>query len=798
MVVILIPVFRQVSFKNVWNELMLYCLRKVPRLFTIVVSMVSFFAFGETVNDSHVARVKTILDKRCVVCHGCYDAPCQLKLSSYEGLLRGAIAKPIYNPSRLTDDAPTRLFVDGNSRDDWHSLSFHDVANIKPPLIENNKLEVDSDVLWKLISQKNKKSLRVGKPLPADFPLDITRELSCPKQNEVDNFLADNPSFGMPYGMTALPKEEQQVLEQWMQSGYPDFDSVINPPPAVTAQVERWETFFNNPSPRKKLVARYLYEHLFLGHLAIADIEDTYYFRLIRSSMPSGSPANEIATRRPNDSPGAKPFYYRLIPIKGTILDKTHIVYQLDEQRRTRWQTLFFSQDWDVVEPVSYTEKNATNPFLTFSTIPSETRYRFLLDDVQYFIDNFIKGPVCRGQVALNVINDYFFVAFLSPEYDLSVVDRNYLKHAIPLLDLPSTTASPMDFAGLWFEGLHTHRRYLEYRDNAYRTHSLTRAGLPIEAIWNGARGDGTRENGTSQTTAQLTVFRHFDSASVSEGFVGDRPNTVWVVDYPTLERIYYDLVVNYDVFASVSHQMLTRMYMDYLRMETESLFLSFLPITTREPILKNWYQGALAQAKVFFGHTNLQFSMPSALAYNSDDVLEELIHRMRVRSSRPLQQSPIDTNNVLTAFENINQLSAKYSPWLRYLPELSYVLIHNDNGNIEQVVSLIVNRAHTNVSFIFGEDDRRLPAEDTMLVVNGSLGSYPNFIFWVNRQDLKQFSDQAGKISSEKMMTTLVEKYGIRRTDQRVWKVIDKLTQYREKYEQAVGILDISRYANL
>jgi len=36
------------------------------------------------------SQVKPVLERRCVVCHGCYDAPCQLKLSSIEGLQRGA------------------------------------------------------------------------------------------------------------------------------------------------------------------------------------------------------------------------------------------------------------------------------------------------------------------------------------------------------------------------------------------------------------------------------------------------------------------------------------------------------------------------------------------------------------------------------------------------------------------------------------------------------------------------------------------------------------------------------------
>ena len=32
--------------------------------------------------------VKPILDSRCVACHACYDAPCQLKATAAEGMAR--------------------------------------------------------------------------------------------------------------------------------------------------------------------------------------------------------------------------------------------------------------------------------------------------------------------------------------------------------------------------------------------------------------------------------------------------------------------------------------------------------------------------------------------------------------------------------------------------------------------------------------------------------------------------------------------------------------------------------------
>lgn len=55
-----------------------------------------------------------------------------------------------------------------------------------------------------------------------------------------------------------------------------------------------------------------------------------------------------------------------------------------------------------------YAAATTANPFKTFAELPALSRYRFMLDDARFFVEGFIKGPVCRGQVALNVINDHF------------------------------------------------------------------------------------------------------------------------------------------------------------------------------------------------------------------------------------------------------------------------------------------------------------------------------------------------------------------------------------------------------
>ena len=58
------------------------------------------------------------------------------------------------------------------------------------------------------------------------------------------------------------------------------------------------------------------------------------------------------------------------------------------------------------------------------------------------------------------------------------------------------------------------------------------------------------------QNDSILTIYRHFDSASVHKGAFGDIPKTLWVIDFPLLERIYYSLVAGFDIFGNTAHQL--------------------------------------------------------------------------------------------------------------------------------------------------------------------------------------------------------------------------------------------------
>ena len=165
------------------------------------------------------------------------------------------------------------------------------------------------------------------------------------------------------------------------------------------------------------------------SHIQFSETNQREFYRLVRSTTPSGKPVNEIATIRPYDAPTSNPnipFYYRFIKYHPSIVVKNHLVYTLSPQRMQRYQTLFFGDNYEVTQRPLYESNRLANPFKTFEVIPVKARYRFLLDDARFFIQGFLKGPVCRGQVALDVIEDRFWLLFFDPDKPLITNSPQY------------------------------------------------------------------------------------------------------------------------------------------------------------------------------------------------------------------------------------------------------------------------------------------------------------------------------------------------------------------------------------
>ena len=183
------------------------------------------------------------------------------------------------------------------------------------------------------------------------------------------------------------------------------------------------------------------------------------------------------------------------------IVHKTHITYPLSATKLARVRALFFAGDWTVESLPGYGANHRANPFKTFQAIPAEARYQFMLDNAEYFVRTFIRGPVCRGQIATDVIRDNFWVFFQDPQHDLYVTDRRFREQATPLLAMPGQFDEMGDLLAFWKTYRVKRNQYEQLRAKAY-------ANAPADwpQIWAG------NEN------ALLSVFRQHDSASVRKG----------------------------------------------------------------------------------------------------------------------------------------------------------------------------------------------------------------------------------------------------------------------------------------
>ncbi len=743
----------------------------------------------------YVSEIKPLLDKRCVVCHSCYNSPCQLKLSSYEGVDRGATKNPVYNATRLSTMDPTRLFIDAQTTEEWRKKDFFTVT-------ESNAEEgYNNSIMLQLLSHKMKNPKSSGSYHPE------ATDLTCAKDGiELGSYLEKHPNRGMPFGFPPLKQEEFELIAGWLAQGAKgpspqEQEKIVSPLPADAAQITIWESFFNTPDAKHAMTARYLYEHFFLAHIMF-DTGTNEYFELVRSRTAPGLPVDLINPVRPYDDPGTDHFFYRFRKIHSTIVHKTHMVVRFDDAALARYKELFIAPQWlEKPHLVGYDPKLSANPFAAFEQIPVRSRYQFLLDNAHYIIMTFIRGPVCRGQVALNVIHDHFWVMFLDPDYDLSVQNPGFLRLNLDNLIMPIEKGSKFPILKLINNPYHQAiMRYFKSRQDFYSAGYYN--GLGYDAIWKGNR---------PEDAPLLTVYRHFDSASVHRGLLGELPSTMWVIDYPLFERIYYALVAGFDVYGTLGHQLAVRLYMDTLRVEGETYFLDFLPKEVRAPLMKSWYQGVKPEDI----HT-MPSIMPAKIAFATDDPKREFIEHIVDREIPKAAGIGFDPVNYLKAGEvyppvpkqyknqadvlqGFRAIAAPGSAMLAHFngqsANLAYVRVRRENKP-DVVLSIVVNRWHANVTYLFGEKNVLDPALDRADVLPGFIGSYPNYFFDIEQKDLPDFLHLlASKEIAEQDIERFVN-YGVNRSNPKFWEEYDWFQQrfYKDQPIQA-GRFDLNRY---
>ena len=67
---------------------------------------------------------------------------------------------------------------------------------------------------------------------------------------------------------------------------------------------------------------------------------------------------------------------------------------------------------------------------------------------------------------------------------------------------------------------------------------------------------------------------------------------------------------------------------------------------------------------------------------------------------------------------------------FIDFMPDVAFLRVVPEDAAQAQAYTLIRNKAHSNVAFMFDEEERRERDDDTLTVYRGLLGSYPNFFF--------------------------------------------------------------------
>jgi len=223
------------------------------------------------------------------------------------------------------------------------------------------------------------------------------------------------------------------------------------------------------------------------------------------------------------------------------------------------------------------------------------------------------------------------------------------------------------------------HKAAVEFyraRQDYYASHNYS--GLGYDFIWKGNR---------ASDAPVLTVYRHFDSASVHKGVLGNLPKTLWVIDYPLLERIYYALVAGFDVYGTAGHQLSIRLYMDALRVKGESYFLDFLPQEKRQEIMQSWYKGVDLKKINYYPSI-----LPAKISFETGDPKREFMEHLVKKWLLPATGIMFDSINYLPAGVDYPRLPEKYetrNDYLRAFTSISkpgtpfFSLMNNHNANL-------------------------------------------------------------------------------------------------------------------
>jgi hypothetical protein len=236
---------------------------------------------------------------------------------------------------------------------------------------------------------------------------------------------------------------------------------------------------------------------------------------------------------------------------------------------------------------------------------------------------------------------------------------------------------------------------------------------------------------------------------------------------------------------------------MDFMRMEGETSFLLLLSQEARERERRFWYRKADKKVDDYMTLSIFETGVVSQIQYKTDDEKLELFGMLKEHLKPVLPdrfnllsiESPA-LRDGLSRLQDLQGLPASL------MPELMFVEITGEAGN--EYVTIVHNRAHLNITSIFRENKFLKPDEDTLTVVPGFLGAYPNIFLHLNERDIEDFVVLISTLRDEDDYSQLLDRFGIRRTNPDFWQQSDTFhAAYKVRAPVEHGLFDYNRFDN-
>lgn len=744
-------------------------------------------------STTYASEIQPLFDNRCIACHGCIGSPCNVKLSSFRGVERGGFGK---NPYSLHFDDYPRTGMDVHATTEgWREEGFYPVVSRGGSSSENQAASMISQLVT--VGHQNNQPGFSRKALMSTYTHRYKH--SCPSTADaLASHLSANPAGGMPYGLPALDEEQLGQIEKWVSAGSPgptEADLAKASALANPEIVARWEAFLNQPDAQHQLVSRYIFDHVYLSTLAL-DESPGEVFKLVRSKtagnsiedVAAGKPTPEVVVidaPHPYDNPmvyaGVDQFYYRLQKMTSRPVQKNHFVWQLGQNDISHLESVFFDRKWAKAEGFE-APWDVGNPFIMYQAIPAKSRYLFLIENSAIIVGGITSGPVCLGQAATYAVKDQFWVYFMDPDHDVSVLD--------PQLGLG-------DWEALMDRSPVGNEKY----DVAYgkAVERLFPEGYTIDALW-----DGNKTN----RNAWLTILRHESNTWVMTGRQGGIPRSQWVMGFSGFERIYYDTVAHFEYWGGDAGKLETVGFFNFLRQEFEDDFLLFLPEEVREKIRERWSKGV--------GDVGLHLTsfaaedQPSAIKNNDPaHPLVGIVSNIEAHMGSAIT-GPIDHLNpwVKKAYPFEKGVSS-FDEWVeaistmtvttdykfpRYMP--SMIVMKVNQGEESRLYTLVVNRVYETQYTILFQNGVELPDLYTLSVYPDVVGGFPNLFMEIDVEQTPAFIQQLRDVESLADFLEFRDRYAVLRNQRNFWSAYDWFNDWNfTNRKQDAGVFDLSYY---